>query len=67
MPTESKHKASWIWKSVLRLISFTLYLSAAHDVTWTQDLLVHLSTVNYGAMCFVEPGQECATEIIKKL
>ncbi|KAK9537468.1 hypothetical protein VZT92_005083 [Zoarces viviparus] len=44
MPTEAKHKYrySWIWKSVLRLISVTLCLSAAHNVTWTQDLLIHI-------------------------
>lgn len=56
MPTEAKHRATWIWKSVLRLISVTLCLSATHSVTWTQDLLVHLSTINYGPMCFIEPG-----------
>lgn len=56
MPAESKLRASWIWKSVLRLISVTLYLSAAQSVTWSRDLLVHLSTVNYGTMCFTEPG-----------
>ncbi|XP_040913871.1 microtubule-associated protein 2 [Toxotes jaculatrix] len=42
IPTEAKHKASWIWKSVLRLISVTLCLSAAHSVTWTQDLLIQI-------------------------
>ncbi|XP_032385850.1 microtubule-associated protein 2 [Etheostoma spectabile] len=42
MPSEAKHRASWIWKSVLRLISVTLCLSAAHSVTWTQDLLIHI-------------------------
>lgn len=45
MPSEAKHRAAWIWKSVLRLISVTLCLSAGHSVTWTQDLLVPLSTV----------------------
>lgn len=67
MLTVAKHKASWIWKSVLRLISVTLCLSAAQSVTWTQDLLVHLSTLNYGTMCFIEPGRESATEIIENL
>ncbi|XP_039675071.1 microtubule-associated protein 2 isoform X2 [Perca fluviatilis] len=42
MPAEAKHRASWIWKSVLRLISVTLCLSAAHSVTWTRDLLIHI-------------------------
>ncbi|XP_035860561.1 microtubule-associated protein 2 isoform X11 [Sander lucioperca] len=42
MPAEAKHRASWIWKSVLRLISITLCLSAAHSVTWTRDLLIHI-------------------------
>uniref|UniRef100_A0AAQ4PQ58 Microtubule-associated protein n=1 Tax=Gasterosteus aculeatus aculeatus TaxID=481459 RepID=A0AAQ4PQ58_GASAC len=41
-PAEAKDKSSWIWKSVLRLISVTLCLSAAHGVTWTQDLLIHI-------------------------
>lgn len=46
MPSEAKHRAAWIWKSVLRLISVTLCLSAGHSVTWTQDLLVPLSTAS---------------------
>ncbi|XP_047198615.1 microtubule-associated protein 2 [Hippoglossus stenolepis] len=41
-PPEAKHKASWIWKSLLRLISVTLCVSAAHSVTWTQDLLIYI-------------------------
>ncbi|XP_030614006.1 microtubule-associated protein 2 [Archocentrus centrarchus] len=41
-PTEAKRRASLIWKSVLRLISVTLCLSAVHSVTWTQDLLIHI-------------------------
>ncbi|KAJ4933150.1 hypothetical protein JOQ06_029985, partial [Pogonophryne albipinna] len=40
--TEAKHRVSWIWKSVLRLVSLTLCLSAAHSVTWTKDLLSHI-------------------------
>ncbi|TWW80669.1 Microtubule-associated protein 2 [Takifugu flavidus] len=36
---EAKRRTSWIWKSVLRLISVTLSLTAAHSVTWTRDLL----------------------------
>lgn len=47
MPSEAKHRAAWIWKSVLRLISVTLCLSAGHSVTWTQDLLVPLSAASY--------------------
>ncbi|XP_077583730.1 microtubule-associated protein 2 isoform X2 [Stigmatopora nigra] len=40
MAAEVNHKASsWIWNSVLRVISFTLCLSAAHSMTWTQGLL----------------------------
>nr|XP_057937149.1 microtubule-associated protein 2 isoform X2 [Doryrhamphus excisus] len=40
MAAEAKHKPSfWIWNSVLRIISFTLCLSAAHSMTWTQGLL----------------------------
>ncbi|KAM7380676.1 hypothetical protein PAMP_003954 [Pampus punctatissimus] len=42
MSAEAKHRASWIWKSVLRLISVTLCLSAEHSVTWTQDPLIHI-------------------------
>ncbi|XP_053185128.1 microtubule-associated protein 2 [Scomber japonicus] len=42
MSAGAKHRASWIWKSVLRLISVTLSLSATHSVTWTQDLLIHI-------------------------
>lgn len=47
MPSEVKQRAAWIWKSVLRLISVTLCLSAGHSVTWTQDLLVPLSTASH--------------------
>ncbi|XP_061648203.1 microtubule-associated protein 2 isoform X3 [Phyllopteryx taeniolatus] len=43
MAAEAKLKASsWIWNSVLRVISFTLCLSAAHSMTWTQGLLNHI-------------------------
>ncbi|XP_077392220.1 microtubule-associated protein 2 isoform X2 [Festucalex cinctus] len=43
MAAEAKHKASsWIWNSVLRVISVTLCLSAAHSTTWTQGLLNHI-------------------------
>ncbi|XP_067371696.1 microtubule-associated protein 2 isoform X4 [Channa argus] len=43
IPTDAnKRKASWIWKSVLHLISVTLCLSAGHSVIWTQNLLIHI-------------------------
>ncbi|XP_061697086.1 microtubule-associated protein 2 isoform X3 [Syngnathoides biaculeatus] len=43
MAAEAKHKASsWIWNSVLRVISFTLCLSAAHSMTWTHGMLNHI-------------------------
>ncbi|XP_054644255.1 microtubule-associated protein 2 isoform X3 [Dunckerocampus dactyliophorus] len=47
MAVEAKHKPPfWIWNSVLRIISFTLCLSAAHSMTWTQDLLNHILNKN---------------------
>ncbi|CAG09246.1 unnamed protein product [Tetraodon nigroviridis] len=38
----AKRRTSWIWKSVLRLVSATLSLMAADSVTWTRDLLVQI-------------------------
>ena len=38
----AKRGAWWIWKSVLQVVTVTLYLSAAHSVTWTKDPLVYL-------------------------
>ncbi|XP_031662045.1 microtubule-associated protein 2 isoform X4 [Oncorhynchus kisutch] len=32
--TEPKRSPSWIWRLLLRLVSLSLYLSAAHSVTW---------------------------------
>ncbi|XP_059896856.1 microtubule-associated protein 2 isoform X9 [Gadus macrocephalus] len=42
LPTMAKRGASWIWKSVLRVVTVTLYLSAAHSVTWTKDPLMQI-------------------------
>ncbi|XP_070979986.1 microtubule-associated protein 2-like isoform X6 [Oncorhynchus clarkii lewisi] len=46
--TEPKRSPSWIWRLLLRLVSLSLYLSAAHSVTWApmpaKDQLVQIQT-----------------------